>query len=513
MALNTIIELALLYMSLLFVFNYYMCRRKTSTVLTNWPLVGMTPSVLIHAHRIHDFATDILQKSNQTFNFIGPSLANMNLLGTCDPANINYILSKNFANYPKGVEFNKIFDILGDGIFSADGHLWEVHRSITMSLFTHAQFYPMIQKTVRRKIEKRLVPLLDRASERGVEVDLHDLFQRFNFDNICSLLLDHDPESLSLELPHVPFHQGLMDVQEAVLYRYVLPESIWKLQRWIGLGKEKKLSEAWEVIDEFIYKCISMKRQKVALENSEHSSAAEEDDKLDMSTAYMEFADKEMPGNADKFLRDTLLSLIVGGRDSTSVALSWFFWLLSENPLVEAKILDEINTNLQSKEVKSWMLFNKREEMQKLVYLHGALCESLRLYPPVPFNHKTAIESDILPSGHRVEKDSKIVLSYYAMGRMESIWGKDCLEFKPERWINKQGGIKHEPSYKFIAFNAGPRLCTGKDMTFTQMKILATSIIHGYCIQVVKSHPIVPSDSFILDMKYGLKIRVAKRSA
>ncbi|KAK1392309.1 Alkane hydroxylase [Heracleum sosnowskyi] len=513
MANDIVIQLVLLPLSL-FIFLYIcMMWRRNTSLLTNWPLVGMTPSALKNAHRIHEFATCLLQKSNQTFQFIGPSLANLDLLLTCDPDNINYILSKNFKNYPKGPEFGKIFDILGDGIFIAEGHLWEVHRSTTMSIFNHAQFYQTVQKIAREKLEKGLVPMFDHASTHGIEVDLLDIFQRLNFDNICSLLLDHDPQSLCLDLPYDPFHQGLMDGQEALLYRHVLPESVWKLQSWIGFGKEKKLSKAWESIDDFIYKCISMKRQQLVLKKSKHMSAADEDDTLDIAAAFMEFADKENPRNPDKFLRDTVLSLIIGGRDTTSVALSWFFWLLSKNPLVESKILEEINTNLQSKEVKSWMPFNKREELQKLVYLHGALCESLRLYPPVPFNHKSPTEPDILPSGHRVEKDSKIVLSFYAMGRMESVWGKDCLEFKPERWITERGGIKHEPSYKFVAFNAGPRLCVGKDTAFIQMKILATAIIHAYCIQVVESHPVVPSDSVVLDMKYGLKIRVAKRYA
>ncbi|KAL8127931.1 hypothetical protein AgCh_014748 [Apium graveolens] len=324
----------------------------------------MTPSVLMNIHKIHDFVTCILRENHLTFQFIGPSLANLNLLLTCDPANINYILSKNFTNYPKGPEFGKIFDILREGILSAEGHLWEVSRSTTMSLFNHAQFYQTLQKIAREKLEKGLIPLFDHASSHGIEVDLLDIFQRLNFDNICSLLLDHDPQILSLDLPYDPVHQGLMDAQEAVLYRHVLPESIWKLQSWIGFGKEKKLSKAWESIDKFIYRCIFMNRQQVVLNNSEHMSAAEVDDKLDISAAYMKFADKEMPGNPDKLLRDTMLGIILGGRDTTSVALSWFFWLLSRNPSVESKIFEEINRNLHSKEVKSWMLFDNKEELQ-----------------------------------------------------------------------------------------------------------------------------------------------------
>lgn len=72
---------------------------------------------------------------------------------------------------------NKIFDLVEDGIFSADGHLSEVHRSITMSFFTCAQIYHMIEKSVRKKNEKGLVPTMVRLkSEHGIEVDLHDIF-------------------------------------------------------------------------------------------------------------------------------------------------------------------------------------------------------------------------------------------------------------------------------------------------------------------------------------------------
>ena len=98
------------------------------------------------------------------------------------------------------------------------------------------------------------------------------------------------------------------------------------------------------------------------------------------------------------------------------------------------------------------------------------------------------------------------------MGRMESIWGEDCLEFKPERWISKQGGIVHVPSFKFIAFNAGARTCLGKDISFTQMKMITTAIIWNYHIHVVEGHPISPSISVVLHMKHGLKVRLSKRN-
>ncbi|KAL8147054.1 alkane hydroxylase MAH1-like [Apium graveolens] len=512
MANYIIIQLFFLFLFTLLIFlKFWIGGSCRSSLPTDWPVVRMTPGLLKNAHRIHEFITDILKECHGTFQFKGPVFSDLDLLITSEPANIHYILSKNFTNYPKGPDFRKIFDVLGDGIFNADAHLWELHRRTTMSLFNNVEFYKVLLESTKNKVKQGLIPVLDYVSRGGIEVDLQEIFQRLTFDNICSLLLDQDPQSLSLELPYIPCEKAFTEAEEALLYRHFLPESILMLQRVVGFGKEKSLSKAREAFDGFIYKCISTKRQQIQIGDSgETSTPEEESDKLDLLTAYME-AYKAKTGNPEVFLRDTLLNLMIAGRDTTSTALSWFFWLLAENPAVEYKIQEEIESKLQTKEGEIWKHLNHREDLGNLVYLHGALCEALRLFPPVALEHKAPIQPDILPSGHPIDKDSKIVLSFYSMGRMENIWGKDCLEFKPERWITDRGGIKHEPSYKFPAFNAGPRTCLGKEMAFTQMKIIAISIIHNYKIEVVKGHQVVPSDSIILQMKYGLKAMVSKR--
>lgn len=264
---NVPIELLFLSLSLFSFFCYCMMRRHTNSLLTNWPLVGMKPGLLKNAHRILDFTTYLLQENHHTFYFNGPFLANRDLLFTCDPANINYILSKNFTNYSKGPDFGKIFEVLGQGILSSDGHLWEIHRKTTMSLFNSAQFDHMLQKTMREKVEKGLNLVLDHVSKHGIEVDLQDIFQRLAFDIISNLLLDHDPRSLTLDLPDIPYQKAFPAAEEALLYRHLHPESIWKLQNWIGFGREKRLKKAWEAVDKYIYTCISMTRQQVVRYN------------------------------------------------------------------------------------------------------------------------------------------------------------------------------------------------------------------------------------------------------
>ncbi|KAJ4715550.1 Cytochrome P450 [Melia azedarach] len=94
---------------------------------------------------------------------------------------------------------------------------------------------------------------------------------------------------------------------------------------------------------------------------------------------------------------------------------------------------------------------------------------------------------------------------------MNSVWGEDCLEFKPQRWISENGGIKREPSYKFLSFNAGPRTCLGKEVAFTQMKAAAAAVVHNFDLQVEEGQKPGPNVSVILYMKEGLNVTVKDR--
>ncbi|KAB1203547.1 Cytochrome P450 86B1 [Morella rubra] len=184
--------------------------------------------------------------------------------------------------------------------------------------------------------------------------------------------------------------------------------------------------------------------------------------------AYMMLEDKGGGTlGTEKFLRDTVFNLMAAGSDTMGMALSRSLWLEATHPSVEAKILDEMKEKVMVKDDMS-ECFGTRE-LHRLVYLHAALCEALRLYPVVAFDPRTAVGPDTLPSGRHVGPNTKIIIFLYAMGRMEEIWGEDCLEYRPERWISEQGGIISVPSYKFSSFGGGPRSCLGKAMAFIQM--------------------------------------------
>ncbi|TKY69114.1 Alkane hydroxylase MAH1 [Spatholobus suberectus] len=492
-----------------FIFFQISRRHNRDVPLTNWPIIGMLPAVLQNLSNIHDYATVVLKHYGGTLRFEGPWFTNTSFILTSDPMNVHHITSKNFVNYGKGPNFNEIFEVLGGGIFNADFHAWEQERTVLHSLLKRKSFKIFLQQTTQKKLENCLIPFLDHASKAGAEVDLQDVFQRFTFDTVCSSVFGYDPNCLPYKftkLSHFAYEKALIVMEDVAFYRHLTPRCLWKLQECLQIGQEKKFKEAKENFDKFLHERIASKLEEQSRCNSTEKV---DDTHSDLLRGLMEEGAEKGQRMDDKYLRDTAFSLVAAGSGTVSASLSWFFWLVSTHPVVEAKILQEIKDNCLNQD-GNWIA-SSVEEFGKLVYLHGAICEALRLFPSIPFDHKCAIKSDMLPSGHHVSPNTMIIYSLYAMGRMEQIWGDDYLEFKPERWISERGGIIHVPSYKFIAFNAGPRSCLGKDITLIEMKMAAVALLWRFHMQVVEGHPITPRLSVILSMEHGLKVKVTER--
>nr|CAN64490.1 hypothetical protein VITISV_026359 [Vitis vinifera] len=99
----------------------------------------------------------------------------------------------------------------------------------------------------------------------------------------------------------------------------------------------------------------------------------------------------------------------------------------------------------------------------------------------------------------------------YSMGRIESIWGKDCLQFKPERWL-ENGVYRQENPFRYPIFHAGPRMCLGKDMAYIQMKSIAASVMEQFEVKVEEKDKFPEHYlSLTLRMTGGLEVRVKER--
>ncbi|KAF8075664.1 hypothetical protein N665_1073s0012 [Sinapis alba] len=494
--------------------HFFIKKPNTSFITTNWPLLGMLPGLLMVLHRIYDFTVELLESSNLTFQFKGPWLSGMDMLATVDPANIHYMSSSNFLNYNKGPDFKEVFDVFKDVVFNVDAELWKDHRKAAEGTLKHQAFSRLSESATRSKLKNGLVPVFNHFAKEGRILNFQDVFRRFTFDISMVLITGFDPTTLSIDMPENEFDKALTEAIEGILYRHVKPRFLWKLQRWMGLGIEKKMLEAHDIFNRVCAKYISAKREEVRLQGTSHYPSSGECE--DVLTSYIKLDTTKyevVNPSDDRFLKDVILSYIVAGRDTIASALTWFFWLLSESPNVVAKIRQEINKNLPKSKTHQVKSSFDPNELNKLVYLHAALYESMRLYPPAPFERTSPIKTDVLPSGHKVHANAKIIILLYALGRMKAVWGEDASEFKPERWVSNTGSLRHEPSFKFFAFNAGPRSCLGKQLAMNLMKTVIVEILQNYDIHVIKGQKIEPLPGLILRMKHGLSVTITKRDS
>ncbi|KAL6848049.1 hypothetical protein ACP4OV_022177 [Aristida adscensionis] len=485
--------------------------RRRDGLPTNWPVVGALPAITLNVGRVHDWLTEFLPAAGLSYVIKGPWGTPIDVIVTADPANVAHMFTSNFGNYPKGKEFSKIFDVLGDGIFNADGESWAFQRRKAHALLSDTRFRAAVAAATARKLDEGLVPILDGLAASGAAVDLQDVFVRLTFDLSAMFVFGTDPGCLAADFPTVPFAAAMDAVEEVLFYRHVTPVPVLRLQSKLRIGHSKKMAEARRVIDAAIAEFIALRRERVANAAAAAAAAAgEQADDADMLSSYLACEDEVGKHGAefDRFLRDTTLNIMVAGRDTTSSALTWFFWLLTKHPDVESRILAELRANPPASGGASR---RSAAELRRLVYVHAALSEALRLYPPVPFEHKTPARADTLPSGAAVGPRRRVIVSFYSMGRMEAVWGKDCMEYRPERWLTAEGRFRHEPSYKFVAFNVGPRTCVGRDLAFAQMKAVVAAVVPRFRVKVAAGFEVRPKLSIILHMKDGLKVTVHKR--
>ncbi|KAK6253072.1 hypothetical protein QUC31_014792 [Theobroma cacao] len=500
-----------IFLALLVFVVIHSLRQKRRYGLPVWPFLGMLPSLVSGLQaNMYEWVSDILCQQNGTFKFRGPWFSSLNCVVTADPRNLEHLLKTKFSVFPKGPYFrDTVRDLLGDGIFSADDETWQRQRKTASIEFHSAKFRQLTTESLLELVHARLLPVLENAVNKSISIDLQDILLRLTFDNVCMIAFGVDPGCLHSGLPEIPFARAFEDATEATVLRFVTPTCIWKAMRYLDLGTEKKLKRSIKGVDKFAEEVIRTRKKELALQSEDKKQRS------DLLTIFMRLKDEQGKPFSDKFLRDICVNFILAGRDTSSVALSWFFWLLEKNPMVEEKILAEISRiinereEMKDEELKSRLVF-RPEEIKKMDYLQAALSEALRLYPSVPVDHKEVVEDDVFPDGTVLKKGTKVIYAIYAMGRMEAIWGKDCREYKPERWL-RDGRYMSESAYKFTAFNGGPRLCLGKDFAYYQMKFAAASIIYRYRVKVVKDHPVAPKLALTMYMKHGLNVNLIKR--
>lgn len=221
------------------------------------------------------------------------------------------------------------------------------------------------------------------------------------------MALGVDPGCLLPGLPEIPFARAFEDATEAATLRFVMPTSVWTAMRYLEVGPERRLKRSIKTVHQFGEEVIQTRKKELGLmEASGCSSTTTTCSRSDLLTVFMGLKDENGEAYSDKFLRDICINFILAGRDTSSVALAWFFWLVERHPAVEEEILSELRKivasrkqtsddekhggdvgNVQDEDDGINLVF-REEEVKRMEYLQAALSESLRLYPSVPIDVK-----------------------------------------------------------------------------------------------------------------------------
>jgi 12-hydroxyjasmonoyl-L-amino acid 12-hydroxylase / fatty acid hydroxylase len=411
---------------------------------------------------------------------------------TANPDNIEHMLKKNFQNYPKGKPFSAILgDLLGDGIFNADGECWHFQRMMAAVELNAASVRDFTAHIVSLEIKHRLLPLLESMASNNYSelpdrevIDLQDVFRRFAFDVMCKVSFGLDPGCLQLSLPVSEFAKAFDTASMLSARRGAAAfPFIWKAKRLLNIGSERELKQAIQMVNCLANEVIRQRR-KIGFSSTN-----------DLLSRFMGSVQD------DTYLRDIVINFMLAGRDTVASSLTFFFLQLSKQSHVKFTIREELER------------IGSCDKVGNMQYLQAALYESMRLYPPVQFDSKFCLENDILPDGTFVSKGTRVTYHSYAMGRMEELWDKDWAEFRPERWIRDDGKFSFLPesAFKCPIFHAGPRECIGKKMAMMEMKAVVAAVVKIFDIEVLNGDSPKFSPGLTACLTGGLLVRVHPR--
>ncbi|KAF9963339.1 hypothetical protein BGZ65_004207 [Modicella reniformis] len=407
-----------------------------------------------------------------------------------DPAVLEHVLKTNFWAYEKGpILRESMEDLLGHGIFGADGEHWKWQRKMASHIFNVKAFRDYTSNVFVQETNN-VTDYLDAMSQKDAVVDIHDILLKFTLDSFGEVSFGQSFGCLQDPEKEVEFAAAFDRLNATVSER--LFRGPWKVvELFNGVGK--KVAKDKKIVVDFALDIIRTRRL--------HGYNKPQKDLLQL---FMDLKDDNGEPLSDETLKDSILNFIIAGRDTTAQALSWMFYLMhrsSSDKNIVRKLQQEIDEVLGG-ELPTY------ESYKKMKYAEACLYEALRLYPSVPRNMKVCVEDDVLPNGVEIKKGEFFQWSSWTMGRDTAIWGPDAKEYKPERWLV---GEKASPS-KFPAFHAGPRTCLGQQFATIEAVTFMSLVFRRFKFELVDpdNEPGYGA-GLTLPVANGLPIHVSRR--
>jgi cytochrome P450 len=169
----------------------------------------------------------------------------------------------------------------------------------------------------------------------------------------------------------------------------------------------------------------------------------------------------QQTGMSDSQVRDEVLTIFLAGYETVANALTWTWYLLSQNPEVEAKLHAELDAVLGT---GSQQRLPTLADYPSLRYTEQVFAESMRLYPPAwAMGRMSTREIHLGP--YNIPAGAHVFFSQYIMSRTPEYF-PDPLRFDPDRFTPEAKAAR--PKFTYFPFGGGSRQCIGESFAWME---------------------------------------------
>lgn len=257
----------------------------------------------------------------------------------------------------------------------------------------------------------------------------------------------------------------------------------------LPIPQVRRFNRAKETLDSTIYGIIGERRKSG-------------EDTGDLLSMLLQAQDEESGGKmTDEQVRDECLTIFLAGHETTANALTWTFYLLSQNPEKEAKLREELGQVLQNGRLPTI------EDLPDLKYTESVLAESMRLFPPAWAIGRLSTEEHEF-GGYEMPKGTLVITSPFVAHRDRRFW-TDAETFLPERW-ETQSIKEAEKKYIYFPFSSGARGCIGEGFAWMEGILLVATLAKKWKLKLSPEQKIGLNPLMTLRPKFGMKMNIEK---
>jgi cytochrome P450 len=363
--------------------------------------------------------------------------------------------------------------LLGEGMITAEGSQHRVQRQVAQPAF-HRQRIPEYASTIVQESVRMRESWRD-GEQRNIAIDM----MRLTLDVVAKTLFATDLGDEVHEL--VDAINRIMGLYNFLI---MLPAAEWLVHmRPPGLAA---FVRARRRIDAVVYRMIEAHRRQ-------HSDSGS---LLDLMLA----ASSDCTAASEQSLRDQVITIFLAGYETVANALSWTWYLLSQNPECEHRFHNEIDRELEGRQARY-------EDVSRLRYVEMVLAESLRLFPPAWAMGRYA-RNDFRLGKFVLPAKTTVLMSQFITHRDPRFF-PDPLRFDPERFTPEAKATRAKFSY--FPFGAGARQCIGESFAWMEGVLLLASLGQKWRLKLVPGHPVEPEPLITLRPKYGMQMQLEAR--